>query len=162
MITEGQLRLIARYYAGRGREFAFLELAQEHLLLWMVREGLFANGPEDVVFKGGTAIRKFRLGPRGRFSTDLDFAVADDSYAEHVIASLSQGLVSIEGVRFEPTQVDLAAAKARWVGMVDGIGRTMEAKLEFTRRPTLLPRSYPSDDPRSAASHLTCWASTFR
>jgi len=25
MITEGQLRLISRYYAGRGREFAFLE-----------------------------------------------------------------------------------------------------------------------------------------
>ena len=33
MITEGQLRLISRYYAGRGREFAFLELAQEHFLL---------------------------------------------------------------------------------------------------------------------------------
>ena len=27
MITEGQLRLISRHYAGRGREFAFLELA---------------------------------------------------------------------------------------------------------------------------------------
>ena len=143
MITEGQLRLIARYYAGRGREFAFLELAQEHLLLWMVREGLFANGPEDVVFKGGMAIRKFRLGPRGRFSTDLDFAVADDAYAEHVIASLSQGLISIEGVRFETTQVDFDAAKARWIGVVDGIGRTMEAKLEFTRRPTLLAPVMP-------------------
>lgn len=74
MITEGQLRLISRYYAGQGRPFAFLELAQEHFLLWMFREGIFDGGPEDVVFKGGTAIRKFRLGKRGRFSTDLDFA----------------------------------------------------------------------------------------
>lgn len=31
MITEGQLRLIARYYGGRGREFAFLGLAQERM-----------------------------------------------------------------------------------------------------------------------------------
>ncbi len=143
MITEGQLRLISRYYAGRGREFAFLELAQEHFLLWMLREGLFAGDPEDVVFKGGTAIRKYRLGPRGRFSTDLDFAVAGDAYAEHVIASLDQGLVKVEGVRFIATDVDVPAAKARWVAIADGVGQTMEAKIEFTRRPTLLAPMVP-------------------
>lgn len=144
MITEGHLRLIGRHYAGRGREFAFLELAQEHLLLWMQREGLFANDLEDVVFKGGTAIRKFRLGLRGRFSTDLDFAVADNAYAEHVIVALDQGLIDLEGVRFVATNVDLGAAKARWFAVVEGVGQTMAAKLEFTRRPTLLAPIIPT------------------
>lgn len=147
MITEGQLRLISRYYAGRGREFAYLELAQEHLLEWMVREGLFTGSPEDVVFKGGTAIRKFRLGKRGRFSTDLDFAVASDAYAEHVIVALDQGLIQIDNVRFESRSVDVPAAKATWVATVDGLGPTMETKLEFTHRPTMLPPVIPTSRP---------------
>jgi predicted nucleotidyltransferase component of viral defense system len=147
MITEGQLRLISRYYAGRGREFAFLELAQEHLLEWMVREGLFAGAPEDVVFKGGTAIRKYRLGRRGRFSTDLDFAVAQDAFGEHVIVALQQGLIEVDNVRFESRSVDLPAAKATWVAAVDGLGTTMSSKLEFTRRPALLPPIVPAARP---------------
>lgn len=144
MITQGQLRLISQHYAGQGTRFAFLELAQEHFLEWMAREGLFDNGPEDVVFKGGTAIRKFRVGLRGRFSTDLDFAIADDAYAEHVLASLDEGLVDLEGVRFEATDIDFEAAKGQWIAIVDGIGETMEAKIEFARRPTLLPPVLPS------------------
>ncbi len=147
MITQGQLRLISRHYAGHGEPYAFLELAQEHLLLWMVREGLFDLGPEDVVFKGGTAIRKFRLGLRGRFSTDLDFAITDGAYADHILASLDQGHIELEGVRFRATSVDLDAAKADWVAVVDGLGETMEAKIEFTRRPTLLPPTLPAYRP---------------
>jgi len=147
MITEGQLRLISRYYAGRGREFALLELAQEHLLEWMVREGLFAGDPDDVVFKGGTAIRKFRLGRRGRFSTDLDFAVAQDAFGEHVIEALEQGLIRVDNVRFEARSIDLPAAKATWLAVVDGVGTTMSSKLEFTRRPTLLPPIVPAARP---------------
>jgi len=147
VITEGQLRLISRYYAGRGREFAYLELAQEHLLMWMVREGLFARSPEDVVFKGGTAIRKFRLGKRGRFSTDLDFAVTDGAHAEHVILALDQGLIRIDNVIFEARSVDLPAAKAMWFATVVGLGPTMDTKLEFTRRPTMLPPVVPVKRP---------------
>ena len=147
MITEGQLRLISRDYAGRGREFAFLELAQEHLLEWMAREGLFAGDPDDVVFKGWTAIRKFRLGKRGRFSTDLDFAVAQDAFGEHVIEALGQGLIRVDNVRFEARSIDLPAAKATWLAVVDGVGTTMSSKLEFTRRPTLLPPIVPAARP---------------
>jgi hypothetical protein len=150
MITEGQLRLISRYYAGRGREFAFLELAQEHLLEWMVREGLFAGASDDVVFKGGTAIRKYRLGRRGRFSTDLDFSVAQDAFGEHVIVALQQGLIEVDNVRFESRSVDLPAAKAIWVAAVDGLGTSMPSKLEFTRRPTLLPPVIPAARPEIA------------
>ncbi|MFN8629637.1 MAG: nucleotidyl transferase AbiEii/AbiGii toxin family protein [Chloroflexota bacterium] len=147
MITQGQLRLISRHYAGHGEPYAFLELAQEHFLLWMMREGLFDIGPEDVVFKGGTAIRKYRLGLRGRFSTDLDFAIADGAYADHIITSLDQGLIDLEGVRFRATSIDVPAAKAQWIAVVDGLGETMEAKIEFTRRPTLLPPTMPETRP---------------
>lgn len=147
MITQGQLRLISRHYAGHGEPYAFLELAQEHFLLWMMREGLFDIGPEDVVFKGGTAIRKYRLGLRGRFSTDLDFAIADGAYADHIITSLDQGLIDLEGVRFRATSIDLPAAKAQCIAVVDGLGETMEAKIEFTRRPTLLMPTMPETRP---------------
>ena len=42
--------------------------------------GLFERG---LVFKGGTALRKFRAGNAGRFSTDLDFAAPDEEAALH-------------------------------------------------------------------------------
>jgi predicted nucleotidyltransferase component of viral defense system len=147
VITQGQLRLISRHYAGHGERFAFLELAQEHFLLWMVREGLFDIGTEDVVFKGGTAIRKYRLGLRGRFSTDLDFAIADGTYGDHILTSLDRGNIELEGVRFEATGVDLDAAKGNWKAVVEGLGETMEAKIEFSRRPILLPPVRPTERP---------------
>ena len=148
MITQGQLRLISRHYAGQGEQFAFLELAQEHLLLWMVREGLFDIGTEEVVFKGGTAIRKYRLGLRGRFSTDLDFAIAESSYAGHILSSLERGDIELEGVRFEATKIDLDAAKGNWKAVVEGLGETMEAKIEFSRRPILLAPVLPTERPQ--------------
>lgn len=113
----------------------------------MVREGLLAGAAEDVVFKGGTAIRKFRLGRRGRFSIDLDFAVAQDAFGEHVIVALEQGLIRMDNVRFEARSIDSPAAKVTWVALVDGLGTTMPSKLEFTRRPTLLPPIIPAARP---------------
>jgi uncharacterized protein len=65
---------LAAVYRGRGRNEAYLEFAQEHFLDWLRSERLFED--EAFVFKGGTAIRTFVLGNEGRFSTDLDFALA--------------------------------------------------------------------------------------
>lgn len=69
-ITEGHL---ARHYQGLrgGRDAALLDIAQDHALRILHDRGLFDLG---LVFKGGTALRKFRAGNAGRFSTDLDFA----------------------------------------------------------------------------------------
>jgi predicted nucleotidyltransferase component of viral defense system len=148
VITEGQIRLISRYYAGQGRRFAYLELAQEHLLAWMTAEGLFAGAPGDVVFKGGTAIRKFRLGKRGRFSTDLDFAVSQDAFAHYVLDALQQGGVEHAGVRFHARAIDRPAAKGVWYATVPGIAdATMDTKIEFTRRRPLLPPVVPTRRP---------------
>ncbi len=70
MITEGYL---ARHYKGRpgGRDFALLDVAQDYALKFIADKGLFDLG---LTLKGGTALRKYRMGGQGRFSTDLDFA----------------------------------------------------------------------------------------
>lgn len=56
----------------------------------MAAEGLFA-GDHPLIFKGGTALRKFKFGLAGRFSTDLDFAAESVDYPEHVLDSLEEG-----------------------------------------------------------------------
>ncbi len=66
MITEGHL---GRHYQGRkgGRGPALIDIAQDHALAIISEAGIFDLG---VVFKGGTALRKYRAGSSGRFSTD--------------------------------------------------------------------------------------------
>jgi len=77
VITEGYL---ARHYQGRrgGRGPAIIDIAQDHLLDLLHREGVFELG---IALKGGTALRKFWAGNAGRFSTDLDFAGVDEGSA---------------------------------------------------------------------------------
>lgn len=83
-ITEGHL---VRHYQGvkGGRDAALLDIAQDHALFHLNELGLFRKG---LVFKGGTALRKFRSGNSGRFSTDLDFATSDPELAIEVLAAL--------------------------------------------------------------------------
>ena len=54
---------------------AALDIAFDVFLAGMRERDLFEAC--DIVFKGGTALRKFRLGHKSRFSFDLDFAIAD-------------------------------------------------------------------------------------
>ena len=61
---------------------------------------------------------RLRVGRRGRFSTDLDFAIAQDAFGEHVIVALEQGHIEAGNVRFEARSVDLPAAKATWLAVV--------------------------------------------
>lgn len=87
-VTEGHL---VRHYQGvkGGRDAALLDIAQDHALYLLHQAGLFDQG---LVFKGGTALRKFRAGNAGRFSTDLDFAAPGEELA---LASL-QALDGVE------------------------------------------------------------------
>lgn len=93
-ITEGHL---ARHYQGfrGGRDAALLDIAQDHALHVLHDSGLFDRG---LVFKGGTALRKFRAGNAGRFSTDLDFAAPDDEVALAAMHVLDG--VDIDGFTF--------------------------------------------------------------
>ncbi len=54
---------------------AVLDVAFDHLLHGLHQRHLYDAC--DVTFKGGTALRKFRIGHKGRFSFDLDFDVAE-------------------------------------------------------------------------------------
>lgn len=83
-ITEGHL---ARHYQGvkGGRDAALLDIAQDHALYLLHQAGLFDRG---LVFKGGTALRKFRAGNAGRFSTDLDLAAPEENLALSTLQAL--------------------------------------------------------------------------
>lgn len=94
-LTEGHL---VRHYQGAkgGRDAALLDIAQDHALFRLNELGLFDRG---LVFKGGTALRKFRAGNSGRFSTDLDFAAPDSSLALAALEALDG--VDVDGFTFE-------------------------------------------------------------
>ena len=87
-LTEALVRL---HGAGRSDTYgaALLDVAQDHLL-WMLAElGHFDD--DALVFKGGTALRKCRLGGGGRFSTDLDFVAPDDDTVLEVCEAIDGG-----------------------------------------------------------------------
>ena len=106
MITEG---LLLRHHQGKRlfRDGALIDVAQDHALHRLHVTGLFDLG---LVFKGGTALRKFRLGNEGRFSTDLDFAVAEAGLAELIFEHLDGA--SVEGFNFRIEQT-VPARRAR-------------------------------------------------
>jgi len=78
-----------------GRDAALPDIAQDHALHLLHNTGLFDRG---LIFKGGTALRKFRAGNAGRFSTDLDFAAPDEKVALAVLQALDG--VDIDGFTF--------------------------------------------------------------
>jgi len=106
VITEG---LLLRHCQGQQmfRDGALIDVAQDHALHLLHEAGLFELG---LVFKGGTALRKFRLGSAGRFSTDLDFAVNEQGLAELVFERLNEA--SIDGFEFTVEQI-VPARRAR-------------------------------------------------
>jgi len=97
VITEGHL---TRHYQGRqgGRVPAVIDIAQDHALALLRDAGVFELG---AVLKGGTALRKFRAGNAGRFSTDLDFANADQPVAELILDTLDGARIAGFGFRVE-------------------------------------------------------------
>ena len=62
-----------RNAGAQGREAAIVDIAQDLLLRHLHDVGIL----DRVAIKGGTALRKLYSGNEGRFSLDLDFAVAD-------------------------------------------------------------------------------------
>lgn len=71
-------KALVQRHAGRPDAYgaALLDIAQDHLLSVIASAGFFDTG--ELVFKGGTSLRKCRLGPAGRFSTDLDFVAPNE------------------------------------------------------------------------------------
>lgn len=135
MIPEAAIRRLNAAYAGRARDEAYLELAQEHFLAWLQAEGVL----DELVFKGGTSLRKFVFGLRGRFSLDLDFTALDRGAGELVIEALAKGFVH-EGVSFRGFDIDRGAMKGAWRADAPRLGETaLACRLDFSTRRLLLP-----------------------
>jgi hypothetical protein len=85
--------LITRHAAGRRDAYdaALLDVAQDHLLYLLAQLEVFSA--DELVFKGGTSLRKCRLGNDGRFSTDLDFAAPSDDVVLQVCAAVDGAAV---------------------------------------------------------------------
>ncbi len=96
-----------------GRDAAIIDIAQDLLL-----RSLHASGAlDDLVFKGGTALRKLYAGQQGRFSTDLDFSAAraeDDP--DEVLTTF---LEAVEGASIGPFTYGVAERRGKWLLTVD-------------------------------------------
>jgi hypothetical protein len=107
MITQGYL---SRHFQGRRgmADAALLDVAQDYALKFLKDQGLFELG---VVLKGGTSLRKLRVGNAGRFSTDLDFAAPDVETGELLLDTIEGA--ELFDVRF--TLTDRENLRARLV-----------------------------------------------
>jgi uncharacterized protein len=129
--------LISRHGAGRSDTYdaALLDVAQDHLL-WLLNElGLFED--TDLIFKGGTSLRKCRLGGAGRFSTDLDFTCPSEDTVLEVCDAIDRASVSGFQFSLEPTRGD----GRHWNLNVEhaSLGRpNIPSSVEFARRPLVL------------------------
>ena len=129
--------LVVRHGAGRADTYdaALLDVAQDHLLTLLVDLGLFEDG--RLILKGGTSLRKCRLGAAGRFSTDLDFAAPDEDTVLEVCGAIDGALVSGFKFSLSPTRGD----GRHWNLAVEHstLGRPhIGASIEFARRPLVL------------------------
>jgi predicted nucleotidyltransferase component of viral defense system len=130
--------LVGLHGAGRADTYdaALLDVAQDHLL-WLLAELGHFDG-EALVLKGGTSLRKCRLGGAGRFSTDLDFGAPSDDTVLAVCEAMHGASVSGFHYRLESTRGD----GRHWSLTVEhaGLGRpNIGASIEFARHPLALP-----------------------
>jgi uncharacterized protein len=130
--------LVSRHGLGRTDAYdaALLDIAQDHLLFLLHEAGVFDS--ERLVFKGGTSLRKCRLGNDGRFSTDLDFAAPDDDVVLEVCEVISGSSVAGFSFALESTRGDGRHWKLSATHELLGTPN-IEASVEFARRPLALP-----------------------
>ena len=120
----------------QGREAAVIDVAQDLLLQHLSEMGSLDN----VAIKGGTAIRKLYAGKEGRFSLDLDFALAylndDRNSVARIFAESTDGLV------IGPFTYGVSKRRGKW--SVTFASRfvaepTLATKLDFSPAPWMEP-----------------------
>lgn len=130
-------KALVQRHAGRARyEAALLDVAQDHALYLLQDANVFAR--PGLVFKGGTSLRKCRLGTAGRFSTDIDLAAADEADVDVVRSTLDGASVGKFEFSVTPskgsTTIYALDVRHAELGNVTGIGR-----VEFSFRRLALP-----------------------
>jgi predicted nucleotidyltransferase component of viral defense system len=91
----------------QGREAALVDIAQDLLLRELHEAGLMS----ELVFKGGTALRKLYAGNAGRFSLDLDFAVRDVGTSSTDVLDLLEE--HVQGLRLGPFEYGIAHRRGK-------------------------------------------------
>lgn len=129
--------LIGLHGAGRSDTYgaALLDVAQDHLLWLLAELGHFDDG--TLIFKGGTSLRKCRIGSAGRFSTDLDFVAPAEDKVLEVCDAIDGATVAGFQFALESTRGD----GRHWTLQVihPDLGRPdVAASVEFARRPNVL------------------------
>jgi predicted nucleotidyltransferase component of viral defense system len=137
-ITIGHLARHTPPRAGaQGRDAAIVDVAQDLLLRHLHQ----ANVLDALAFKGGTALRKLYAGSAGRFSLDLDFAVAtigvdpDDAVTELIAA--------VDGVKIGPFGYGVSERRGKWILTFShpfgGSSDALASKLDLNPPPWLSP-----------------------
>ena len=88
MLTTQQIRKIADQSGARDIEKVETDIILTHLLALFHEKGITRH----IAFKGGTMLRKMIFGPRGRYSTDLDFTLRSDFTDEQVMQMILDAL----------------------------------------------------------------------
>lgn len=121
-----------------GREAAIIDIAQDLLLAYLHENGLL----EDVVIKGGTAIRKLYAGKEGRFSLDLDFAI-EDEFADREDKAFDF-VSAIDGLSLGQFSYSISERRNKWyieLSSPFNEGDIFKTKLDFGPMPWLDPVS---------------------
>ena len=121
----------------QGRDAAIIDVAQDLLLRHLYEENVLHN----LVFKGGTAIRKLYAGNAGRFSLDLDFSIAaiDESIDDILIELID----CIEGLSIGPFIYSTFERRGKWfIGFAHPFSsgeNILYSKLDISPPPWLAP-----------------------
>ena len=129
-------KALVQRHAGRpdAHGAALLDIAQDHILSVIADAGLFDTG--ELIFKGGTSLRKCRLGQAGRFSTDLDFVAPNEDVVLDVCEVINGSSVTGFHFSLETDRGDGRHWRLRVIH--DELGSPdLDASIEFARRPLL-------------------------
>lgn len=121
----------------QGREATLIDIAQDLLLRELAGQGLL----DELVFKGGTAMRKLYAGNEGRFSTDLDFSVTNIEVDPE--ASLELLEEHITGLTIGPFAYGMRNRRGKRILTFNspfaGEGSDLTSKLDIAAPPWLSP-----------------------
>jgi len=88
MLTVNDLRKVAAHSGARDIGKVEIDVILTYLLQLFTDTGI----TDHVAFKGGTMLRKMVFGPRGRYSTDLDFTRRTDIHIDELMLMMMDAL----------------------------------------------------------------------
>ncbi|MGC9219872.1 MAG: nucleotidyl transferase AbiEii/AbiGii toxin family protein [Solirubrobacteraceae bacterium] len=137
-LTQGHVLRHAPAQSSQGRGAALIDIAQDLLLRYLSEQGVLML----VAFKGGTALRKVYAGAAGRFSTDLDFAVA--SLDDDPDAVIQLFVDEIDGTQLGPFTFGIETRRNRHTityrsELGPDPGQQLQSKLDVGPPPWLEP-----------------------